>query len=272
MRILVIPDVHGSHEWEVAKTFPREEYDFIVFLGDYFDSWENKWPDQGKNFEAICNFIREDSTHRKLLLGNHDWSYLSKTRRGSGVSGHQNGKIDEIRKLLLKNHDIIDLAFKSDGVVFSHAGFSRTWVQSLLKIFGHEEKDFPDSMTFVDFMNEKWHELSFWPGDVHFNYDFEELLDWYGFYSRTGNEVTQGPLWIRPEALLQDAFYRNQVVGHTEYCMGDFLALCRNDQSKNFKNTVIIADSKSHQVFGVIDTEHLPENAMTFLDFANSVC
>lgn len=77
MKILVIPDIHGSHEWEEAKKISKTEYDYAVFLGDYFDSWENNWPNQGENFRAICDFVREDIQHRKLLLGNHDWSYLS---------------------------------------------------------------------------------------------------------------------------------------------------------------------------------------------------
>lgn len=45
MKVLVVPDVHGSHEWESVKDMPTDSYDFIVFMGDYFDSWENQWPD-----------------------------------------------------------------------------------------------------------------------------------------------------------------------------------------------------------------------------------
>ena len=116
MKVLVIPDVHGSHEWETAKKYAPNEFDYIVFLGDYFDSWKNEWPDQGKNFKTICNYVRQDTAHRKLLLGNHDWSYLSRTKHGGGVSGHQNEKIDKIRNLLQANHDILDLAFEVDRV------------------------------------------------------------------------------------------------------------------------------------------------------------
>ena len=118
-RILSIPDVHGSHEWEVVKNLPAQNYDYIVFHVDYFDCWENEWPDQGENFKNICTFVREDTDHRKLLLGNHDWSYLTGTGTGSC----------------------------------------------------------------------------------------------------SGDEVTQVPLWIRPTSLLEDAYYKNQVVGHTELCL-----------------------------------------------------
>ena len=144
-RILSVPDVHGSHEWEVVKTLPKDSYDFIVFHGDYFDSWENEWPDQGENFNNICDFIREDTEHRKLLIGNHDWSYLSQSRDGQNCSGHQSGsiysegKITVIRELLLGSKDILELAFECDGWVFSHAGFSKTavnYMQEILKNLG----------------------------------------------------------------------------------------------------------------------------------------
>ena len=150
MKVLVVPDVHGSHEWESVKDMPTDSYDFIVFMGDYFDSWENQWPDQGNNFKSICSFVREDRTHRKLLLGNHDWSYLSKTENGSRVSGHQIDKIEEIRNLLTENHDILDIAFECDGIVFSHAGFSRTWIKSVYKVLWDAEK-----LWSIDYLNEE---------------------------------------------------------------------------------------------------------------------
>lgn len=269
MKILIIPDVHGTHEWEVSKKLPVTAYDYVVFLGDYFDGEENNWPDQGENFRAICDFVREDTAHRKLLMGNHDWSYLSRTTHGSDVSGHQDEHGVGIRKLLTENHDILDLSFECEAncsggrLVFSHAGFSRTWINSILKVFGITENQWS-----LSFLNEQWHKLSFDPKSTDFKYDFEELLDWYGFLSGSGNEITQGPLWIRPEALLSDAFYETQLVGHTECCLGDYAVLTEKDLSLNRKNTLIAADSNLHLVFDIIDTEVLPGNAMSLLDFS----
>lgn len=37
-KVLYVPDVQGSHEWEVVKKLPAGSCDFIVFHGDYFDS------------------------------------------------------------------------------------------------------------------------------------------------------------------------------------------------------------------------------------------
>ena len=269
MKIFIVPDVHGSHEWETIKKLPAKTYDYVVFLGDYFDCWENRWPDQGYNFKAICDFIREDTAHRKLLLGNHDWSYLSMTTHGADVSGHQSERIEEIRRLLTENHDILDLAFECEAkcpggrLIISHAGFSRTWVNSILNVFGIQENQWS-----VSFLNEQWHKLSFNPESEGFNYAFEELLDWYGFLSGSGNEITQGPLWIRPEALLSDAFYETQIVGHTECCLGDYAVLSEKDLSLDRKNTLMATDSNLHLVFDIIDTEDLPGNAKSLLEFS----
>jgi len=262
MKVLVVPDVHGSHEWEAAKSFPQNSYDRIVFMGDYFDAWENKWPEQGQNFEKICAFVRQNSERRKALLGNHDWSYLSATVHGAGCSGHQNGKASKIKSLLLSARDILDLAFEADGVVFSHGGFSKTWVATILRLFNMNASEWS-----IDFLNKAWRSLSLQKDEAAFNYEFEELLDWHGYFSGSGNEVTQGPLWIRPEALLDDAYYQTQVVGHTEYCLGDFVALTGKDMTNGNENIVIATDSKRHQVFGVIDTKNLGIQPMTILEF-----
>ena len=262
MKVLVVPDVHGSREWEAAKTFPQDSYDRIVFMGDYFDAWENKWPEQGQNFEAICDFVRQDPERRKALLGNHDWSYLSTTVHGAGCSGHQNGKASKIKSLLLSARDILDLAFDADGVAFSHGGFSKTWVATILRLFNMNASEWS-----IDFLNKTWRSLSLQKNEAAFNYEFEELLDWHGYFSGSGNEATQGPLWIRPEALLDDAFYQTQVVGHTEYCLGDFVALTGKDMTNGNENIVIATDSKRHQVFGVIDTKTLGILPMTILEF-----
>ena len=255
-RILSVPDVHGSHEWEVVKILPKNSYDYIVFHGDYFDAWENEWPDQGDNFKAICNFIREDTEHRKLLIGNHDWSYLSQSREGSNCSGHQTasfnreGKTTLIRELLLSARDILELAFECDGWIFSHAGFSKTAVnymnEILLKLgIIKNESEYSIDLLNATFKKRLAEYYSTKP--VHWTY-FDEKLDWDGCFSGSGDEPSQFCLWIRPDSLLEDAYYNKQVVGHTELCIYDKIYL------QHGENKVIIVDSPNHEVYDVLDT------------------
>ena len=270
-KILIIPDVHGSHEWEIAKD-KISLFDYVVFMGDYFDSWENKWDDQGNNFKNICEFKRANFDKVKLLIGNHDFSYITGTRDGDKVSGHQYNKAGIIRALLNANSDILDLAFENDDWVFSHAGFSNTWISLLKKAihfsldkypnesaYGKEftnEKEYNKFMEYsttpievwdenefsIDMLNNFWHTRTHNPCDKNFSYRFDELLDWNGLYDPSGNEETQGILWIRPSALIIDAFYDKQIVGHTE-CQTDEL-LCFEKNGKK----LVLTDSPTHKV------------------------
>ena len=256
-RILSVPDVHGSHEWEVVKTLPKDSYDFIVFHGDYFDSWENEWPDQGENFINICDFIREDTEHRKLLIGNHDWSYLSQSRDGQNCSGHQSGsiysegKITVIRELLLGSKDILELAFECDGWVFSHAGFSKTavnYMQEILKNLGIIQDGNEYSISLLNSVFKKRLEEYNIPNFSKW-IPLDEKLDWDGCFSGSGDEPSQFCLWIRPDSLLEDAYYNKQVVGHTELCIYDKIYLQQGE------NKVIVVDSPDHEVYDVLDTQ-----------------
>ena len=256
-RILSVPDVHGSHEWEVIKTLPKDSYDFIVFHGDYFDSWENEWPDQGENFKNICDFVREDTEHRKLLIGNHDWSYLSQSREGQNCSGHQSGsiysegKITVIRELLLGARDILELAFECDGWVFSHAGFSKTavnYMQEILKNLGIIQDGNEYSISLLNSVFKKRLEEYNIPNFSKW-IPLDEKLDWDGCFSGSGDEPSQFCLWIRPDSLLEDAYYNKQVVGHTELCIYDKIYLQQGE------NKVIVVDSPDHAVYDVLDTQ-----------------
>ena len=60
-----------------------------------------------------------------------------------------------------------------------------------------------------------------------------------------GDDVTQGPLWIRPSSLFQDAFFKKQCVGHTEYT--------ERLEAEDYK--LLVIDSRGHKVFTEIDTE-----------------
>lgn len=49
MRILVIGDIHGHNDWE--RVVLKEDYDKVIFLGDYFDNYKN-------TPLSIVNFIK----------------------------------------------------------------------------------------------------------------------------------------------------------------------------------------------------------------------
>lgn len=83
---------------------------------------------------------------------------------------------------------------------------------------------------------------------VHWTY-FDEKLDWDGCFSGSGDEPSQFCLWIRPDSLLDDAYYKKQVVGHTELCIYDKVYLQKGE------NKIIIVDSPKHEIYDVFDTQ-----------------
>lgn len=285
MKVLIIPDMHGSHNWEKAKAIVKEHPDYyVVGLGDWADSgiynrklsvWQNnnKWPDQGENLKNALEWFSEDKEHRFFCLGNHDWAYLTMTRGGQYVSGHQSGHASEIRSILNSYKDILHIGKELDGWVFSHAGFTENWVNSYMipqlhKMFDKwpEEDDgkplvWDESEFSVDFLNKVFRSLDHIPGDPNSDYGFDELLDWHGAFSGTGDEVMQGPYWVRPSALLRSHYYPNQVVGHTEMCIGEPVKLKSKD------SRVVILDSTDHDLIYVFDTENPGDDFLFEADF-----
>lgn len=237
MKILVIPDVHGSHNWETANQLINH-VDKVIFIGDYVDSWDNKWPDQGENLFKIFQFARKYPGKVDILWGNHDWSYVSESRYGYQVSGHQIDKTTQIRALFESNMDLMKAVVSYDGWVFSHAGLTKTWIE----IFKNHCED-----RGVEFPSDDLFENINWAINNHKN---DEIFDWYGMFSGSGDEVTQGPLWVRPGSLLSNAAYPMQVVGHTEVVEGvDFFA-------QKDDNRVIVVDDPTHSYLRILDTEN----------------
>ena len=287
MRVLIIPDVHATKNWEKVKEIPKENYDYAVFLGDYFDSglydrklrmWRsnNKWPEQGENVINIINWIREDPEHRKMLIGNHDFSYISAGHDGANVSGHQNEHKHEIRGIILSNYDVFDLAFECDGWVFSHAGFTYTWRSSAIHFLHQLLDQWPEEggkrwnerEYNLNFLNDFWHKVSHQYGDDNCYQAFDELLDWRGVFSGTGDEPQNSCLWVRPRSLLSDALYPNQVVGHTEYCIGEPLKLRGSSSGSGALDTrIVVVDSQDHDLITIFDTENPGDDFITFAEY-----
>lgn len=215
-KVLVIPDVHQQTE---TLDLIAGEFDECVMLGDYVDHWESGawWDDENRNPIAILERIHSlkekygDRIH--VLLGNHDLTYLaldklSEAERflATSVSGHQKKHEAEIASKIDEVSDMFEIACEIDGIVYSHAGFSKTWADTARKT---QKKD---DLGTIDLANGLLLNRKTKRGAKRLH----ELLDHCSF-SPSGNSRFEGPLWIRPEALLNDILFKKQIVGHTEY-------------------------------------------------------
>lgn len=187
MKTLVIGDIHGRTQWKYITA--NEEYDRIVFLGDYFDSHENiTHEDQLKNFEDILTFKSDSPDKVVLLYGNHDHSYYNNER----CSGYNPVYADKISEILKEADQLsyLQAVHIQNDIIMSHAGISDFWLKNVAHMSN------PDEVTLDD--------LSI------FNFNYLMGFDPYG------DSISQSPLWIRLKSLSANLLpgYR-QIIGHT---------------------------------------------------------
>ena len=191
MKHVVVGDTHGRDYWK--KILEKEKPSKIIFIGDYFDSYDIPYLEQMQNFKEILEL--EDAIR---LTGNHDYHYLPSTvGRGEYYSGFQGGAVYMDIGQAVSNaiHEgKLTMAYQHREFLFTHAGVTMTWLlQHGISLYD----DIPQKLN--DLLNYK-------PRVFHFN-----GVDHYG------DDITQSPIWVRPKSLLSDSRPLGfvQVVGHT---------------------------------------------------------
>lgn len=196
-KLIAIGDIHGRDTWK--QIVEKEQPTTVVFVGDYFDSFDIPGIDQIHNFKNIIQWKLDNPQCKVVLLvGNHDFHYMPECR--DRYSGYQPALWPEIGRLLEENKHHLQIAFKYDDLVFSHAGITPEFL--LKNNWGDQDM--------VEFINDLWH---FQP------YKFRFADNGYGHSDPYGDDEFQGPLWIRPKSLMKACQEVKktmiQVVGHT---------------------------------------------------------
>jgi Calcineurin-like phosphoesterase len=193
MKLIAIGDTHGSSLWKLI--IHKQPCDKLIFIGDYFDSFDIRAKEQLHNFEEILSYKRANPDKVVLLTGNHDFHYMPAARsRNETYTGFQDRYAFQIGDLLEQCKDLLQVCYRWENYLFTHAGVTKTWMDR----HGYEGEDA------ANFINDlfRYQPRSF----------FFDGNDPYG------DDVTQSPLWVRPPSLKQDAFRPEifkQVVGHT---------------------------------------------------------
>ena len=73
MKTITIGDIHGRSDWQEIDP---ANYDKIIFVGDYVDSFTVSDIDIITNLLNIIQFKKDNMNKVVLLLGNHDLQYL----------------------------------------------------------------------------------------------------------------------------------------------------------------------------------------------------
>jgi predicted MPP superfamily phosphohydrolase len=222
-KIIVIGDIHGRSSWKLIN---KNNVDKIIFLGDYFDPYENiSTINLIKNFNEIIKYKEQFPDKVICLLGNHDSHYLLRDEEYSRYNRYGANKYNKLLNHNIKNGNLIR-AYSIDNFLFTHAGVSKTWYNRFF------DTDLSKETLEIIVNNINSTDLN--------NFRFSI----YPTYDPYGDTVTQSPFWIRPNSLLKDSKDLSfiQVVGHTQVThptqienviladsLGSNLYLCLND-------------------------------------------
>lgn len=206
MRGVTIPDLHGSPVW---KEIHPKDYDEIVFLGDYMDSFVYTDAQILSNVIEILEFAAKHP-HVKLLVGNHDVPYLFSELEGYScfAQGFRVGMLPTVRPIFEDAYraGLFKLVHRNGNMLFSHAGVTNGWYQ----------------MVCEEIFN-KPHRLDFLWESQSVEDKINALLDIKSHHiiandkARGGCSDTPGPLWVHSDAMVLDALEGfHHVVGHTK--------------------------------------------------------
>jgi predicted phosphodiesterase len=203
-KLVCLGDIHGRSIWKDIVSHEKET-NLFIFMGDYFDSHNKGYSGnrQIQNFKDILEFKKANTNNVILLFGNHDYHYIKGI--GETYSGYQAGYALDIGEVVENaiNDGLVQMCYLHDKFFFSHAGLTKTWVKLVLA---------PNNInplvnevmvqTINDYLKYQPRVFGFTMGER---------------FSNTGDDVTQGPIWVRPYSLAKDMVEEIIcVVGHTQ--------------------------------------------------------
>lgn len=211
MHKIVIPDIHQQIDRlkSIIQTTDCQEAEEIIFLGDYFDSFDYDF-----YTPEMCDFLNKNIENEKytFLLGNHDVHYLSSVNQYM-CSGWNFRKQSIIDTRLSKDFKKKVKPFKyekisGEHVLFSHAGlhpsFAPIHFDELLKTspadyFQEQEEKIMDNFI----MNEYDH--IFGAGKDrggNLRYGGITWLDWSNFVAiKNLNQIVGHSIRVEPQIL-----------------------------------------------------------------------
>lgn len=249
LRTLTIGDPHGRSNWkkfthnsemeydmwaisvragadvdaELWKDLPYYNYDRIIFIGDYVDSFTLSNVEILHNLKEIIELKKMLCDKVILLIGNHDVQYML---NGYWRAGYRAVMYHDLYDLFNKNFELFRMAHEETDQqgnrwLWTHAGVTNGWYNDYMlysakhvnskykRIFSED----PNTDMVSNVLNNAW---------LINNQEFHMIDSGSG-----GNELYGSCIWVRPEFLnVQNLKGYNQIVGHTHV---DDVTLVRND-------------------------------------------
>lgn len=197
IKVAVIGDIHGRKDWKVFKDVINE-YDKIVFMGDYVDSLHKSDSQILSNLNEILLFKESNPDKVILITGNHDNQYYFKDYRRVRASGFRQTMFIQLKNIFTLHQKSFCTAYQFKNTLFTHGGLMTGFYNQLLTSVEREENE-----NYADYLNKIW------------KYKESLLLDVSAF--RGGTDKYSGPFWTDWVELTNQKQYLpiNQVVGHS---------------------------------------------------------
>jgi len=203
MKTVILGDTHGRSNWKLA-IHQEEPVDRVIFIGDYFDSFDIPGVEQIDNFKQIIQY-KENNPQVEviLLIGNHDYHYFPEIGY-NGTSGYQSRIAPSIIQVIDENRKHLQMAYGFDKYLFTHAGVSPTFMDGEFGDEGWVKENVVSQLNDL---------FKYKPKSFEFN-----------GVDASGDNTYQTPIWIRPRSLMSVNKKHNkglkkdyiQIVGHTQ--------------------------------------------------------
>ncbi len=124
---LIIPDIHNQTARAELIISSHQEAEEIIFLGDYFDSFDDTPADASRTARWLRKSL--DDPRRRHLFGNHDLPYAFPWHSSLGCPGYTAQKAKVVRNLLDAEHwdQVLPFYLIAGGerpLLFTHAGLT----------------------------------------------------------------------------------------------------------------------------------------------------
>ena len=197
MKTAVLGDIHGRTLWK--SIVEQEKPDRLIFIGDYFDSFDIKGVDQINNFQDIIAYKQSGQCEVVMLIGNHDHHYFPEIG-DTGTSGYQTLLAPSIQFIIDENREHLQMAYQMGDFLFSHAGVSSVFMDNVYGVGGWKVESIAD--------------------DLNEMYKYKPKTFIFNGFNPYGDDECQTPIWIRPRSLMKankDTLRTKviQIVGHT---------------------------------------------------------
>ncbi|RRB00039.1 metallophosphoesterase [Larkinella rosea] len=201
MKIITIPDLHGRNSWLQVDV---DQYDKVIFLGDYTDSYDLSDDIILDNLQQIIRLKCHYPDKIVLLIGNHDAQYMHFPHYR--CSGFRPSMQPALSKLFRDHIRLFQIAYQEDEYLFTHAGVSNRWLAHLPKGNGSQN---------LDLNLQSLHQLADLMNEMHQDRMMRTTL-FDVSYLRGGYDEAGGPVWADKRETSGDYLWGvHQVVGHS---------------------------------------------------------